>query len=168
MNTDLEKRWKEGKKPFNGDVLSLEDFFVLPELLELLRTISAVLKRQYSDSTLFIFDDWHEHDGYLTTETESSWKNIGEILSSEKCLYESRSGDTFVRKAIYPDNKEFLFRYYIMDEGEDSEYPGIWGDFDVCGPTALLSEIESWIVSEINQLIYKGPAKIYFDGGYAG
>ena len=67
MNTELEKRWKEGKKPFDGNVLSLEDFFVLPELLEFLKTISMVLKQCYSNLGLFILDDWHEHDGYLTS-----------------------------------------------------------------------------------------------------
>jgi hypothetical protein len=168
MNTELEKRWKEGKKPFDGKVLSLEDFFVLPELLEFLKTISMVLKQRYSNLGLFILDDWHEHDGYLTSANECSWKLIDEILSSKKSLYNSRPGDTFVRKAIFPENLEFLFRYYVMDEDEDSEYPGIWGDFDICGPSVLLDEIQAELNPTIELLLYSGPAKIYFDGAYAG
>lgn len=168
MNTELEKRWKEGKKPFNGNVLVLEDFFVLPELLECLKTISIVLKRHYSDSGLFMFDDWHEHDGYVTTASEYSWAMIDNILRSGKSLYHSRAGDTCVRKAIYPDNMEFLLRYYVMDEDEDREYPGIWGDFDICGSSVLLTEITSELRSDIQPLLYEGSAKAYFDGGYAG
>jgi hypothetical protein len=32
----------------------------------------------------------------------------------------------------------------MMDENEigSSEYPGVWGDFDICGPSALLTEIK--------------------------
>ena len=168
MNTKLEKRLKEGKKPFDGNVISLEDLFVLPELLEFLQICLNVLQREYSDSKLFVFDDWHEHDGYLTTANEYSWKMMDEILSSEESLYESRSGDTFVRKAIFPENLGFLFRYYVMDEDEDSEYPGIWGDFDICGPSALLDEIQAELNLKIELLLYSGPAKIYFDGAYAG
>ncbi|GAB6098095.1 hypothetical protein JCM14469_43510 [Desulfatiferula olefinivorans] len=168
MNTELEKRLKEGKKPFDGNVLSLEDLFVLPELLVFLKTILKVLKREYSNSGLFVFDDWHEHDGYLTIPKECSWEMMDEILNSEESLYESRSGDTFVRKAIFPQNMEFLFRYYVMDENEDSEYPGIWGDFDICGPSALLAEIKSELSAEIETLLYEGPAKTYFDSAYAG
>ena len=168
MNKELEKRWKEGQKPFDGNVLALEDFMVLPELLKFLKMLSMVLEKHFSDSKLFILDDWHEHDGYLTTANQCSWKMIEEILSSEENLYNSRSGDTFVRKAILAENMDFLFRYYIMDKDEDSEYPGIWGDCDICAPALVLTEIKAKLNSEINLLLYEGPAKAYFDSAYAG
>ena len=167
MNKELEKRWKESIKPFDKNVLVLEDLFVIPELLEMIKTVSKVLKQYYLDTKLFILDDWHEHDGYVTTESECNWGMIDDTLNSENSLYQSRSGDTFVRKAIFPENMDFLFRYYILEENEDSEYPGIWGDFDICASSTLLNEIKTEFNSEISLLLYEVPAKTYFDGAYA-
>jgi hypothetical protein len=78
---------------------------------------------------LATFADWHEHDGYLTSRQGTTWKTLEQVLASEQSLYESRTGETFVRQSYYPTDDTFLLRIYVLDEDEDSDYPGRWGDF---------------------------------------
>ncbi len=168
MNKDLNIRWQNAKRPFDAQILHPSDLMPLSMLRVLLHTIVQVLHSEFGQEKLYRFEDWHEHDGYITRETLVSWKSLDEILSSNESLYSARHDDTFVHWAYYPAGLSFLLRFDVLDENEDELYPGIWGTFDVSTTSPLLQKVEAALSKEPAHSLLKEEAKSYFDENYAG
>jgi len=53
-------------------------------------------------------------------------------LKDIQALYDSADDDDYVRITIYPNNLEFILRYYILDQGGIREFnPNTCGEFDL-------------------------------------
>jgi hypothetical protein len=169
MDKELQKDWQKKSQPFDGEVLSLSDLVEISVLREGLQAVVSVLRSRFESSLLKGFEDWHEHDGYVTESNSVSWDQLLETIQNDQVLYQSQQGDTFVRRAFYPDSKEFLLRYYILDEDEDiPEYPGIWGDFDITSSAVVLDQLTDALPESLVKMIGRASAKNYFDVRYAG
>lgn len=137
---------------------------------ELRASLLAVVARlkQYPSASLVEVEDWHEHDGYVTSPRPCSWEALEESLRSDSALYEARHDDIYVRRAFYPEDDLFLLRFDLLDEDDDEHYPGIWGDFDLCAEGPLLAELRARLQAQLSVDLVIEPAKAYFDRGYAG
>jgi hypothetical protein len=168
MDANLENRWRNKMPPFNDDCLYLDDLVPIANLRQFLISTLNILKLNISEGQLYKFDDWHEHDGIVTSKVLVPIKEIEEAMVSDDTLYASRHGDTFVHWAFYPANLAFLLRYYVLDDNEDHLYPGIWGTCDLTANKQLLETVQATAETEIIKVLKVGNAKTYFDRKYAG
>jgi hypothetical protein len=169
MDKELQTDFQKGATPFDGDVIITSDLLEIGSLQESLLSIVKFLHNEFSSATLLTFEDWHEHDGFITESAPAKWDQLEGVLVNVKTLYDSRQGDTYVRRAYYPSSKEFLLRYYVLEKDEDpNEYPGIWGDFDVISDSDTLEGIVSGLRKDVCDKIERKGAKEYFDQCYAG
>ena len=127
------------------------------------------LKGRFAHEPLQRFDDWHQHDGFISAAESSGWDDLDQTLSSDKSLYENRAHDDFVRRAFYDKDKTFLFRFHVADEDDDPrQYPGIWGDFDLTSSMRLIKQISLRLGGEGKDQLRVIGAKQFFDERYAG
>lgn len=167
MDAQLEQRWKDGKPPFDGSCLRLTDHVSLPTLRPLLRIIVDALQQRMMHRRLLRFDDWHEHDGYVTEALPTDWAALDQILMNDESLHHSRHGDAYVRWAFYPDDLTFLLRYDVLDPDEEPELSEPMGDCDLCADAKTIGEIRAKAERFANCL-EEVSAKEYFDEIYAG
>jgi hypothetical protein len=168
MDHELQSCWESATPPFDGEVLATSDFIELNELRQNLLSILSFLKLNFATQSIRAFDDWHEHDGYITASSETSWEMLEQILSSDRSLYDSRQGDAYVRKAFYSSSKSFLLRYYLMEENEDELYTGFQGHFDVTLAKSTMDDLISTLPESIRESTSRILAKDYFTERYAG
>ncbi len=168
MDARLEQPWRNASCPFDGECLHLLDSVALAVLRASLTRIVDTLSARSTDSRPFIFDDWHEHDGYVTQSQETDRASLRRVLADDDSLYGSRQDDTYVRRAYYPEDTFFLMRYYVIDASEEPSRPGVWGDFDVCGSSGLIDEVRSVLPQELADVTAIASAKRRFDQIYAG
>lgn len=124
-------------------VLTVDDLLPVQELRGALVQIHAPLVAAFGREPLWTLDCWHEHDGFLTEATSTDWTSLGEHLRSDAALYAARSGDDHVFRAYFPESFVFLLRFETSEEDDDEQYPGIWGAFDLVGPSSLVEKISS-------------------------
>ena len=167
MHEQLEHRWRTGKAPFDGQCIRLSDHIPLPTLRLLLRTIVDVLQERRKDCTLYRFDDWHEHDGYLTEARATNWEMLNQVLLNDQALHQSRHGDLYVRWAYYPEDFTFLLRYDVLDPDEEPEIAEPEGDCDLCADADTIREVRSKAERFTDRLEVTS-AKAHFDETYAG
>lgn len=133
----------------------------------LLLTIVNVLRQRTTPCTLYRFDDWHEHDGYVTESVPVDWESLDQILLRDQNLHDSRHGDASVRWAYYPDDCSFLLRYDVLDPREEPDLSEPVGECDLCADEATIREVCSSCGQWIDSLEVVR-AKEYFDRAYAG
>ncbi|WP_133239336.1 hypothetical protein [Microvirga sp. KLBC 81] len=167
MDTTLEALWRTGKKPFEL-TLHADDLLPIKQLQEALSEIVGILKKIYSNQAMNYFDDWHEHDGYVTSSSPTTWEELERIISSEEILYAERNGDTYVNSAYYPASCDFLLRFEILDEDDDKNYPGKWGEFDITSSPAIIKLIQSHLTAPAVEKLTTSLATDYFQKRYAG
>lgn len=167
MDAQLEQRWKDGKPPFDGSCLRLADHVPLPTLRSLLRAIVYELQQRLNHRPLLKFDDWHEHDGYITEAQPADWAALDRVLLNDESLKHSRHGDAYVRRAFYPDDLTFLLRYDVLDPDEEPELSEPMGDCDLCVDADTIGRIRAKAERLANCLEVVS-AKEYFDKIYAG
>jgi len=136
-------------------------------LRSILRTMVGALHERKMDNVLFRFDDWHQHDGYVTKAIPIGWAALESVLLSDEKLWDSRQRDEFVRWAYYPDDVTFLLRYDICDSDEEPEVSEPLGDCDLCAGTDTIEEILASVGGLVSCLEVVS-AKDYFDEIYAG
>jgi hypothetical protein len=163
MDWELEERWRSGRSPFDGKTLHCIDPIRLPELRSSLETVVRCLA--IPGGKLHALEDWHEHDGYVTSPAIVSWQELLATLATDDSLFDARQGDAYVRRAFYPEGAVWLLRFSVEEPDEDKQFPGIWGDFDLTGPSDLCERALRALV--------QGPfavedAKLYFDSAYGG
>jgi hypothetical protein len=72
----MNQRWQNGLSPFDGDCLVTADLISVEELRQLLGVILPELERTSAPQTLYSFDDWHQHDGYVTERRTTKWAEL--------------------------------------------------------------------------------------------
>ncbi|MCP4622952.1 MAG: hypothetical protein GY850_05415 [bacterium] len=170
MDRELAKRWSSAAPPFTGVCLYPDDALEITDLVKALTEVCTHLRETFGDVALRKYDDWLQHDGFVSGSEKSSWVELDNVLRSEKSLYEYRHDDDFVNRAFYPEDFSFLLRFDVFEEDDDEEYPGIWGDFDICGDASWIEILRRRLASCITTVCKTEPALQYYDRisvGYA-
>lgn len=164
MDVDLERRWKEGQPPFDGDVLllDLEDDAVSAATLRgALLTICDVL-HLVDAGDLWLNEDWHQHDGFLIASRRLPANEFLAWLASDRALMQRQHGDYAVYFGVYDETHEYLLRFYLGDEPDSTEcYLSLLAgrtQLDQCAARLALQGIS----------MRREPGKAYFDKIYAG
>ena len=77
-----------------------------------------------SRELVFVFDDWHEHDGIILPAKPLTINELSERVVTPHSLCQWGQGDFKVYRAVYPDSFDFLLRVNVVDEDDDpKEYP---------------------------------------------
>jgi hypothetical protein len=163
----MNQRWQSGLSPFDGDCLVTDDLISVEELGQLLGMILPELERGCAARTLYTFDDWHQHDGYVTERRAMEWGELAAVARSADDLVASRQGDTYVHRSFYPEELTFLLRYDVSDEeGEDAS--GFSGTFDLSAQPDRIARMASLVPLPLRSRLRIEPTKVYFDRTYAG
>lgn len=165
MTPELQRRWQTATAPFDGVVVATCDDSKLTVLQEMLLLAAGQLQGAFPD--VYVSDDWHEHDGFLTEPSPIGWEELLERFSSPLALYDSRHRDEEVRVAIFPGSCEWLLRYSIQDA--ESDYRDAFCDFDfTCSPASPACGLASEINATWPGCTSVTPAKEFFDAACAG
>lgn len=165
MTPELQRRWQAAAAPFDGVVVATCDELQLSILQEMLLLAAGELQGAFPD--VYVSDDWHEHDGFLTEPSPIDWEELLERFSSPFALYDSRHRDEEVRVAIFPSSCDWLLRYCIQDSEPD--YRDSLCDFDfTCSPESPACGLASQINATWPTRTNVTPAKEFFDAAYGG
>lgn len=164
VTPELQNRWQTARAPFNESVLLTTD--LLP--LSLLRTVTFnLVEKLLTADALLAFEDWHEHDGYLTSAKQTARTRLTTMLSTDATLLNARSGEAYVHLGFLPLDHAWLLRIYVLEPDEDDQYPGCWGEFSLSGSAALCAAARQ--LAEVHtELVDVLLAKPHFDRTYAG
>jgi hypothetical protein len=163
----MNQRWQSRLSPFDGDCLVSDDLVSVEELRELLGVILPELERDYAAQALYTFDDWHQHDGYVTERRVMEWRALAVDTRSADALITSRQGDTYVHRSFYPEDWSFLLRYDVSDE-ESGDAGGFSATFDLSAQPDKIARIVSVVPLALRSRLRVEPSKGYFDRTYAG
>src|SRR4051812_48637239 len=112
----MNQRWQSYLSPFDGDCLRTDDLISVADLASLLAAIVPALQRDFAAQVLYTFDDWHQHDGYVTERRATEWGSLSAAAQNRDTLLASRQGDSHVHRSYYPQDLSFLLRYDVSDE----------------------------------------------------
>lgn len=163
VNTELETRWRQGLRPFDGPVLVADDTLTEEALLAAVQSSLVLLRERYAASALYLNEDWHEHDGFISPATSTSWDEAISWSQDRQRLRASCPSDWLVHALLFPDNFAFCLRYWSGWELGDDGF-----SFDLCAEREILEQLVG------AKLVDKGPfscepsAKEYFDRIWAG
>jgi len=169
MTEQLEKAWKASSKPFHNETIYTEDLVPIGALQVFVSSIVRHIEMYYGGNSLFLFDDWHAHDGFIVPAAPVSIRVLVDHVATEDSLYQWRQGDFEVYRSIYPDTFDFLLRVNVLDADDDPEqYPGIWGSLSFTGYGFDLAEIGKRCHGISAIKLARVNSKEYFDRVYAG
>ena len=172
MTPELERRWKNKLSPFDGVTIHTEEEFGVSKLRQIIMEIVYILEHRSDYIRVEFFDDWHEHDGYITDSTSITWKGIHDWLKDEKSLYRQCYTDDEVSIAIYPLTFEWYLRIEIGDNPDDMSEPtdmhNAYYDFDFTGNLYLAKTMKDVIQEKIGINVKWTNAKKFFDMIYGG
>lgn len=158
MTPDLEKRWKAGDKPFDGEIVTSATDSSKETILKVMSIFINVVVTP--SEKLFIFDDWHEHDGFITEAKEISLEDLKSKTADVNALKASTHGGYEVRTSVYSTSNDWLMRWCI--DLEDDAYC----DFEFCSSKSFSNKGVNLMYainpSELNRAL----AKEYFDNSY--
>jgi hypothetical protein len=163
----MNQRWQTGLSPFDGDILFSDDPISVQDLQAILAVIVQELEVNYATQNLYTFDDWHEHDGYVTERRPTEWSSLAAVAQSADALIASRQGDTYVHRSYYPKNLSFLLRYDVFDE-ESRDTIGFSGSFDLSADSTMIAKVFALVPLGLQSRLQVEPSKGYFDSTYAG
>jgi|GEM_PF-2151743 len=116
MDTILESLWRTGQKPFHSEtIFPSKDVFVRDAIVAISSALNHI-ESYYPSNRLFAFDDWHEHDGFVTPAKPTCLKELREQIMTPDSYVRSLSDDTSVYRAIYPVSLDFVLRYGVGDD----------------------------------------------------
>ncbi len=165
MTPELDARWKARLSPFDGKTISIYGAPTPEDALDMLHFIGTILRDRYEE--ILCFDDWHEHDGFLTNPKTTNWRVITSWWQDTSSLVKSSPGDDYVRKAIFSPTFDWLLRWSLdsTDSTRDDAVPYL--DFTAAA--------ESPAVRLIDRIAHRWPdhttvssAAAHFDTCYAG
>jgi hypothetical protein len=175
MDAEMNRRWQAGESPFDGIRLFLEDPVPLCVLRSILTPAIDYLQRESPQDNLFCVHDWHEHDGCILKKRPVSWEDIRSWLSSDDALYAVGPGDDYVRVGIFPADRRYYVRLYIIVEGSLREVEGSFrvvegrqGAFDLTGSEWLVEAVAKAAQRPGLAAFSREPAKAYFDLSWGG
>lgn len=166
MTPKLQDRLDGSKPPFDGACIHNTDTLNLTQLRSLLSTTIGMLSS--SNSEIYSFHDWHEHDGFIVDSKIESWDTLTAAIETDRTLFDSRDDDFDVRIAFYPRALDWLLRYNI-DQDEESDYKTATCDFD------LSVANENQIPGVVDELLGRFPVMLakcesipWFNSNYGG
>jgi hypothetical protein len=175
MDAEFERRRHKCLPPFDGVTLTLPDYVSLPLLQPILSIVVEWLFAYRPDAPLYRLLDWHEHDGYITEASPSSWQELRLLAaSSERLEARFHLGDTYVREGFFPAERDYYLRVYVPDPDDNPLYhPDAanlikYGTLDVSGPESLMSAIASAIEAVDDITIEVVPSETFFARSYGG
>jgi hypothetical protein len=160
VNIELENRWRRGECPFDGPVLIASDWLSENALLMTVRNALALLRKAHGTRGLYANQDWHDHDGFVTSDRAVTWTEAQSWTRDVEQLRRSCSDDWRVHTLLYPDNFAFCLRYWLDDEGE--------GLFDLCGARGMFEKLVSSMQADGAALRIELSAKDCFDRSWGG
>jgi hypothetical protein len=144
VDSPLHHALATGSPPFDGQTLCPSDLLPLDKLAPILATVVTCLRARWPAEKPLRHEDWHEHDGYITSSMPSTWTDLAALFASSESLYSGCPRDDFVRVGIYAMNAGFYLRVWVPDEDDDPEFrPGRRGTFDLSASEEVLTELES-------------------------
>jgi hypothetical protein len=167
VDTLLNQRWQSRLLPFDGDCILTDDLISVEDLRKLLGIILPELEKSCHAQSLYAFDDWHQHDGYITGRRVADWGALAAIVRSVDTLIASRQGDTYVHRSFYSEDFSFLLRYDVSDE-QNTGASGFAGTFDLSAEEDRIARILSLVPLPLRSQLRVEPSKDYFDRTYAG
>jgi hypothetical protein len=121
MDATLEPLWRNGEKPFQGETIyPVADVFVR-DAIAAIRSALDHIEQYYPTNTLFVLEDWHEHDGFIVTAKTATLDALREQIATPEIFISSHSDDTAVYLSIYPDSLDFLLRYSLFEAVDQSQ-----------------------------------------------
>lgn len=168
MNGAMERRWRDGSAPFSGQTLAFAsaDLTPLPALRRALLAVASRLQELWPEAALLTLDDWHEHDGFVNRAGPASWQDLSSALASDEALLTLSTGESYVRRAFFPDTYDFCLRVYVPAD-YDNGYPERRGDFDLTCAPGLAAELAG-LASAGGLPVAQHGAKGFFDRRYGG
>ncbi len=166
MDAEFEHRWRAAQSPFDGLTVTARDYLPLPLLKQALGIVVACLASHRPDAELFRLRDWHEHDGFVSNASSSSWQDLRALIASEAALA-ACMGDTYVREGLFPAERDYYLRLYVP-EPWDNPCPYPCGMFDVTCPRSLAEEIIAAIKTAGICHVEARPAVAFFNESYRG
>jgi hypothetical protein len=164
----MNQRWQTGLSPFDGDCLVvIDDVLSVEDLRSLLAVVVRELKGQYDAQALYTFDDWHQHDGYVTERRAMDWRELEAVSQTGDALIASRQGDTYVHRSFYPEDFAFFLRYDVPDE-DSGDGSGFAGTFDVSASSTMIARLTALVPVGLGPRVRIERSKSYFDRTYAG
>lgn len=118
---------------------------------------------------LRIAHDWHEHDGYVTTATPTTWDDLAAAVANDEAFLRWSPEDDLVRRAWLADDGSFYLRWFMYDERSDltSADPPVGGDVDLTGRSELV-EAGREALAELGVGTEVAPASAFFRSRWAG
>lgn len=165
MDPTLERCWKSGTAPFDGVTVydASDDEITLLSLRHSALAVVEILQQKFPAASLRIFDDWHEHDGFISPSSKTTWSEVRDRLTSDDSFLFFKTGDFQVSKAIYPEGLEFFLRIYIDEEAKPGD--GV-GELDVTVPLNTAGTISDALRSLLKPKTES--ARSYFEKRYGG
>ena len=160
MNVALASRWQRGICPFDGSVLNIEGDLTEKTLLATVRTALALLQEIHGTTSLYVNEDWHDHDGFIRPEQSISWTEAVAGTKDVERFRTTCSDDYLVHTLFYPSDFSFCLRYWLG--GADGYF------FDLCASVEELERLAVVLQSVGVAANVQPSAKQYFDRRYAG
>jgi hypothetical protein len=163
MDKIIHKAFLERTTPFAESFKTIFTFepLSIPEIIDLTTYIVNYLMLQFPDNKIYRFDDWHSHDGSVTSREVWNYQKILDSLKTEKIFIKSSHGNFDVYWAFYPNNLQFMFRYYIDIEDEE-------GCLDFSAKTIMINELKKNFKTELNNLLEEENTYEFFKKTNAG
>jgi len=169
VDPEFEGRWRDGRKPFDGRTL-VTPLITIDLLLAVARTVVMGLRAQRPAASLRTLDDWHEHDGYVTSTEPASWDDVEAAIANKASFIEWTSDDDFVRRAWRDSDGTFYLRWFRYDESIGTpppDYPPVGGSLDLTGATAMVEAL-SCQLDPLDVGIQIVDPVAYFTDGWSG
>lgn len=160
MTPDLESRRKSDNKPFDGEIITSSADSSMETLLKVMRYFIEIVIDP--SDRLLVYDDWHEHDGFITDSKVIALEDLKGKVKNSESLKVSVHGDYEVRTAVYPDNYKWLMRWCI--DTEDDAYC----DFEFCCSKEANQDGLELMYSINPEGLNREKAKNYFERTYGG
>ena len=160
MTPELEKQWRSGAEPFGGEVVTSSTDSSMGTLLKALAYFIRLAEN--TGEVLYIYEDWHEHDGYITQPKKIDLVSLRSMVADRESVIASIQGDDEVRTAVYPESFSWLMRWCV--DLEDEAYSNF--EFCTTNPDAL-DTLEH--IYKINpEYLCRTNAEQYFRKRYSG
>ena len=166
MTPELHKRWCKALPPFDGNAVVADLEHDIGALRDMIAFLLDVLRHQFP--AVLAFDDWHEHDGFISEARQTSWESVANATKNPQAIYQSRHNDFAVRRGLHPPSFEWVLRYNIDDE-DPSNPATAWCDLDFsCTPTSDVARLVECVNRTWPDTTEVVCAKQHFDKAYGG
>lgn len=154
------------ESPFDGlTIAAPDDWLRAPLAWQAVSAILHWLHARDAKASVFRIEDWHEHDGYVNTAAPTSWDALLAMCASTESLVNSGSDDTYVRIGVFPERRDWYFRFCVEYESEEV---GHVIHFDFTSDHPLAMELKAMLESKVFGDCVVENASQYFGTSWGG